>query len=352
MKRISAFLKQLFQSKRMGPALIVLIVLALSVANLIKSPSGLPIVSNPSLTPTPTPKAPLIIRSKTSIIKNQEFSTFSLSQNFVYPEIPVSLPVFNSRLETLDLRNTAKEIAALYKLSPHPKIENYWTNEKNTLLLNLEKGSNNLLLIRNMTADTKPWSSSTQINLSRLTDMAQSFLQQFPLTQNLELETDGISFYSSDPTSYEYVPTTSQKANLVQFNFSPVKLTYKTRIESQSFPFVSLLLNPDGEILKLQILSQKITADSNPTNYPLLTRQELTDKLLAGDMEMISASVPDLVGSKTKAGVVLLSVDIEYRFNQNKLLLAPYFVVKANLYLDNQTETSPATFLLPAITKL
>lgn len=345
MSNLLSILKNTFRRENLLPLVIVFIVIVFSAINLFNSADN-PLNSAPQISPTPT----LTSLNKYTIVpsiqtlRNQTFAKISLSDNFVYPNIPTSLYIYSARIENKDFRDLARQLATDFKLQPDPTRPYQWTNAKKTEYLMINPQNNQLEYYQ-----AKGAAPIGRIDVQKSINTANQLLSKYPHLNELKLNPNNINFFTGGPLASEYSVSTVDNANLVDLNYSSVILDYPVLIESENIPTATLLLDSTGTIIQMRVSPRFLRIDTEPQKVIPLPQSEVETQVLQGNGSLVNSDVSQLLSSKLEKYLVFQSGSVEYRFNQSQLLLIPYLKFAGFIHAADLRQQVPTQVILPLV---
>lgn len=238
-----------------------------------------------------------------------------------------------------------EKIIDRYSLQPvyDEKTVAVYASEDHTLNISMIK--QNLNFSRN-----NPSGEPTAIDQDQAVKAAQDFIKTFLPEQNLYPITENIEYFSGD---YHLQPSTKISANVVlipfSYNLDGIPLYY----ESDSTPFLTILVNSKLQIQKMNIETKQFasnkagTANIIPLSETInnINQKQLGTIISYSETSQILANEPTL--STIKQGS-LKTAQLEYRVDSNRNLIYPFYRFEGTLADANGIEFE-GEIITPAI---
>ncbi len=294
-----------------------------------------------SISPSPTPS--FNIKPNQPIFNN--IKSYNVNLNFDL-DLPESLPVYEAQPTTEDLNNIIQKLVTDFKLEEDPTNKSRWLSTDKTQYLYIDYKNQSIHYAKY----PKNRKFSQRLNQDLAVKTAQKFYQDHFPTLSFDSKPSFIANIYVPSTGRDASASTQDRANYytISFNYQVNNLPYYQGANLQDALNISVTY--DNTVAKFTYHSQSLPTLSNPQNLPLINKDKIIQLLESGAGEVAYADALDIPNQNIQfPDVTLGKYDLEYRFNETKKMVIPYFRFYGTFMSPFTQKTAYITLILPAV---
>lgn len=272
-----------------------------------------------------------------------------LAQNYTFPNYPEKLEIYQGRVVEINLNEKLNKLGNLYKLQKNTRLDNYWSNSDESIILYVEKSNNTLSY--NINFDSYPVFYFGKYNptLNSALTASEKLINTLNLDETLQFQDTKTQYHIMK--SGEPINSTSTDYDTITLFFAQKISNYPLYYHDNPSPLIKITVGQNNTILKYEIKPTLISITKTIKNLKSYDFSQVVEQISNRKSGVLNiTNYPDFPPELNKiTQITIQSSQIEYRLHKIKDTLVPYLRLQGIAKSDSNTTDSKIELLIPLI---